>query len=66
MAEVDLEELYDSILEGNKSAIDKTVTALLDFWEDDDFESVEIFAEEILTDEAPKKFISKEAKISRL
>ncbi len=58
MTDVDLEELYDSILEGNKSAIEKTVKALLDFWADDDFESVEIFAEEILTDEAPKEFIS--------
>jgi hypothetical protein len=59
MAEVDLEELYDSVLEGNQAAISKTVSALLDLWNDDDFESVEIFAEEILTDEVPKKFISK-------
>jgi hypothetical protein len=59
MAEVDLEELYDSILEGNQAAISKTVSALLDLWNDDDFESVEIFAEETLTEDVPKKFISK-------
>ncbi len=58
MTEVDLEELYDSILDGEQGAIKKTVTALLDLWNDDDFESVEIFAEETLTDDAPKKFIS--------
>jgi hypothetical protein len=58
MAEVDLEELYDSILEGNKSAIKKTVNALLELWLDEDFDSVEIFAEETLTAEAPKKFLS--------
>jgi hypothetical protein len=59
MAEVDLEELYDSILEGNQAAISKTVSALLDLWNDEDFESVEIFAEETLTEDVPKKFISK-------
>jgi hypothetical protein len=59
MAEVDLEELYDSILEGDQAAISKTVSALLDLWNDDDFESVEIFAEETLTEDVPKKFISK-------
>ena len=59
MAEVDLDELYDSILDGEQGAIKKTVTALLDLWNDDDFESVEIFAEETLTEDVPKKFISK-------
>ena len=58
MTEVDLEELYDAILEGEKSAIKKTVKALLAFWEDEDFDSVEIFAEETLTSDAPKKFLS--------
>jgi hypothetical protein len=58
MAEVDLEELYDSILDGNQSAIKKTVKALLELWLDEDFDSVEIFAEETLTAEAPKKFLS--------
>ncbi len=58
MEDSDLEELYDSILDGEQGAIKKTVTALLDLWNDDDFESVEIFAEETLTDDAPKKFIS--------
>jgi len=58
MAEVDLEELYEAILEGNQSAIIKTVATLLELWLDEDFDSVEIFAEETLTAEAPKKFLS--------
>lgn len=58
MAEVDLDELFESILEGKSSEITKVITALVDFWDEDDYESVEIFAEETLTHETPKKFIT--------
>jgi hypothetical protein len=56
--DLDLEELYDSILDGEQGAIKKTVTALLNLWKEEDFESVEIFAEETLGDETPKALIS--------
>lgn len=59
MAEVDLDELFESILEGKSSAIPKVINALVEFWDEDDWESVEIFAEETLTDETPKKFITR-------
>jgi hypothetical protein len=58
MAEVDLDELYDSILDGEQGAIKKTVTVLLNLWKEEDFESIEIFAEETLGDETPKALIS--------
>ena len=54
----DLESLYQSILDGVPLSIDNTVTALKELWVDEDWESVEVFAEEILSDETPKQFIS--------
>ena len=58
MAEVDLEELFESVLDGKSSAIPKTIDALVELWDEEDWESVEIFAEETLTDETPKKFVT--------
>ena len=55
---LDLEELYRSMIAGVPLSIDKAVTALKELWAEEDWESVEIFAEEILSDETPKEFIS--------
>lgn len=54
----DLESLYQSMLDGVPLSIDRTVTALKELWLEEDWESVEIFAEDILTDETPKEFLS--------
>jgi|LakMenEpi03Aug12_release.lakeMendotaPanAssembly.Ray.scaffolds.fasta_scaffold111132_3 hypothetical protein len=57
--EVDLEELFESMREGESSAISKVVKQLKLLWDDEEWEDIEIFAEEILTDETPKDFITK-------
>jgi hypothetical protein len=57
--EVDLEELFESMLEGETAAISKVVKQLKYLWDEEEWEDIEIFAEEILTDETPKNFITK-------
>jgi hypothetical protein len=46
-------------MEGESSSISEAVEMLVELWQQEDFESVEIFAEEILTDETPKSFLTK-------
>ena len=57
--EVDLEELFESMREGETSAISKVVKQLKQLWDEEEWEDIEIFAEEILTEETPKNFITK-------
>jgi hypothetical protein len=57
--EVDLEELFESMVEGETSASSKIIKHLKKLWDEEEFEEIEIFAEEVLTDETPKDFIAK-------
>lgn len=59
MADVDLDEIYESMLSGAPSAISKAIKVLRQLWSEEDWETIEIFAEEVLTDETPKEFLSK-------
>ena len=58
MAELDLEEIFESILKGDSSSIFQAVEMLVQLWAEEDFESVEIFAEEILDENTPKSFLT--------
>jgi hypothetical protein len=58
MNDVDLEEIFETIMKAQPSFISQAVDMLSELWLQDDFEAVEIFAEEILTDETPKEFLT--------
>lgn len=58
MADIDLDELFESMLKGDSSAIAKSVEVLVQYWDQEDWESIEIFAEETLTDETPSELVS--------
>ena len=58
MEENDLDNVLTLVMKGDPASITQAVDDLVRFWEDEDFESVEIFVEEYLTDQAPKAFLT--------
>jgi hypothetical protein len=59
MEENDLEKILSSVMKGDSPSISRAVEDLIVMWEDEDFESVEVFVEEFLTDQTPKAFLTK-------
>ncbi len=58
MEENDLDKILTSLMTGDPASISQAVEDLIRFWEDENFESVEIFVEEYLTDQTPKAFLT--------
>jgi hypothetical protein len=58
MEENDLDNILNLVMRGDPASISQAVDDLVRFWEDEDFESVEIFVEEYLTDQTPKAFLT--------